>query len=139
TNEGKALLPYAQKMTSLAEEMMWIASNKQNPTGKLTIASVETVIKLPEILSAYVKSYPDVDVTLSTGVTAHLRKKVLQYELDGAFVTKREQETDVKLKQIDVFREQLTLITNNEQRSLEEVIQMPIIRFSDGCGYREKL
>ena len=62
--------------------------NQDGPTGKLDIASVETVIKLPLILSAYIQKYKQVDLTLSTGVTAELKEKVLNYQLDGAFVTK---------------------------------------------------
>src|SRR5690606_4552222 len=88
TNEGNTLLPYAQKIISLEEEMKMIARNQEGPSGKLDIASVETVIKLPLILSAYIEKYKEVELTLSTGVTAELKEKVLNYQLDGAFVTK---------------------------------------------------
>src|SRR5699024_2232243 len=52
TNEGHAMLQYAQKIISLMEEMQMITSDNENPAGKLDIASVETVIKLPYILSS---------------------------------------------------------------------------------------
>src|SRR5690625_1396114 len=79
TNEGSALLPYVHKIISLTEEMKMIGSDSNNPSGNLTIASVETVIKLPLILSKYINKYKQVDLTLSTGVTAELKEKVLQY------------------------------------------------------------
>lgn len=139
TNEGEQLLPYAKKIISLVKEMKTIASDDQNPKGKLDIASVETVIQLPLILSKYAQTYKDVDLTLSTGVTAELKNRVLQYELDGAFVTKSAITKEPLLKQVDVFHENLVLIAGNKGVSFEEIIQLPIIRFSDGCGYRAKL
>lgn len=139
TPHGERLLPYAKKMISLSDEMKWIASDETNPTGKLDIASVETVIQLPLILSRYANRYKDVDLTLSTGVSAELKQKVLQYELDGAFVTKSDTIADEALHMIDVFHETLVIITSKKSKSLEEIMQLPLIRFSDGCGYREKL
>ncbi len=139
TNEGEALLPYVQKIISLTEEMKLIGASSNNPTGKLDIASVETVIKLPLILSAYIEQYKKVDLTLSTGVTAELKEKVLQYYLDGAFVTKSAITNDPELVQVDVFHEKLVLISSNKTDSLDELIELPLLRFSDGCGYRAKL
>ena len=139
TNEGEQLLPYAKKVIALLDEMKSIASNDHKPSGRLDIASVETVIKLPLILSKYAQAYDDVDLTLSTGVTAELKEKVLQYELDGAFVTKGAVTKEPSLNQVDVFHENLILIAGKGGKSFDEVIQLPIIRFSDGCGYRAKL
>ncbi|MBO1004275.1 LysR family transcriptional regulator [Pseudogracilibacillus auburnensis] len=139
TNEGNALLPYVQKIISLTDKMKMISADNNSPSGKLDIASVETVIKLPLILSAYIKKYKQVDLTLSTGVTVELKEKVLNYKLDGAFVTKGKITNDPNLMEIDVFHEKLVLIASNETKSLEEIIELPILRFSDGCGYRAKL
>src|SRR5699024_2216899 len=139
TNEGEKLLPYAQKIISLTNEMEMVAANQDVPSGKLNIASVETVIKLPLILSAYIERYTEVDLTLSTGVTAELKEDVLNYQLDGAFVTKNNHTTDPNLAAVEVFQEKLVLITNNQKRSLEELKELPLLRFSDGCGYRAKL
>ncbi|HLS24211.1 MAG TPA: LysR family transcriptional regulator [Pseudogracilibacillus sp.] len=139
TSDGAQLLPYAQQIISLSDEMKSLAQNEESPRGKLDIASVETVIQLPLILSQYAQRYPEVDLTLSTGVTAELKDKVLQYELDGAFVTKEAISKDPALKQVDVFYEKLVIISGKKNRSFEEIMQLPIIRFSDGCGYRAKL
>lgn len=139
TNEGEQLLPYAKKVISLVNEMKSIAANDDKPTGKLDIASVETVIKLPLILSKYAQTYEDVDLTLSTGVTAELKDKVLQYELDGAFVTKGAITKEPLLRQVDVFHEKLVLISGKKGKNFNDILQLPIIRFSDGCGYRAKL
>src|SRR5690625_3668033 len=116
-----------------------ISSDEENPSGKLNIASVETVIQLPSILSVYLEKYSNVDLTLSTGVTAELKEKVLQYNLDGAFVTKSAITDNPGLMQVDVFHEKLVLISSNETKNIEEIMKLPILRFSDGCGYRAKL
>lgn len=139
TNEGSLLLPYAQKVNYLINEMKTIVDDDQNPTGKLDIASVETVIKLPLILSAFIKKYKHVDLTLSTGVTAELKDKVLNYQLDGAFVTKSENTNDPALEEIEVFHEKLVLISNKKNQSIRQLLEEPLLRFSDGCGYRAKL
>lgn len=139
TNEGNAMIPYVQKVISLTEEMKMIGTDKDNPSGKLDIASVETVIKLPIILSAFIEKYKMVDLTLSTGVTAELIEKVLQYNLDGAFVTKSDITNDASLEEIDVFHEKLVLISSKKKTSAKELIEQPLLRFSDGCGYRAKL
>ena len=120
TNEGNAILPYAKKIISLVDEMKQVASDSDHPSGKLDIASVETVIKLPYILSAYLNKHELVDLTLSTGVTAELKEKVLNYQLDGAFVTKSEITNDSKLNEIEVFQEKLVLIANEKNREVND-------------------
>src|SRR5699024_9728325 len=134
-----------------SEEMEQVLNQKDNPRGKLDIASVETVIKLPLILSKFNKEFKEVDLTLSTGVTAELRNKVLNYELDGAFITKNKNTTNKNiniknnnnynknLKKIEVLNEIIVLISDSEYKKLSDIINSPILGFSDGCGYRLKL
>ncbi len=139
TNEGKELLPYAQKIISLAEKMKMLAADTKCITGKLNLASVETVIGLPMILSSYLKAHEEVELTLSTGVTTELQDKVIHYKLDGAFVTKGNMMNDERLVEVPVFDERLVLISNKEGLTIDEVLTQPILRFSEGCMYRAKL
>lgn len=139
TSDGKTLIDYANKILSVSEEMEEILNENENPRGKLDIASVETVIKLPLILSKFNKEYKEVDLTLSTGVTTELRNKVLNYELDGAFVTKNVNTTHKDLQSVEVFNERLVLISDLNTKDLSEAVNLPILGFSDGCGYRLKL
>src|SRR5699024_9627015 len=83
TTEGKQLLVYSEKILSLTNEMKKVVQSKTEPAGKLEIGSVETVIKLPVILSSYNKKYKNVDLSLVTGVTEQLQKDVLNHDLDG--------------------------------------------------------
>ena len=139
TGNGQVLIEYANKILSVSEEMKNALNESENPRGKLDIATVETVIKLPLILSKYNADYKDVDLTLSTGVTTELRNKVINYELDGAFVTKNINTSHKSLNELDVFNETLVLISDVNSKDISDIINLPFLGFSDGCGYRLKL
>ncbi len=53
----------------------------------LNIGTVDTVHPLPMILAGYYAKYPNVDISLKTDVSNRLTLDVLNYKLDGAFVT----------------------------------------------------
>src|SRR5690625_3926343 len=55
TTERKKLIVYAEKILSLTNEKKKVIQSSDEPSGKLEIGSVETVIKLPHIISAYNK------------------------------------------------------------------------------------
>lgn len=137
TPEGKKLLVYSRQILRLAEEMKKAVNDREEPSGKLDIGTVETVIQLPALLSEYMKKYEHVDLTLYTGVTKTLEEKVLQRELDGAFVTA----TDLHphLAAHEAFREELVLIADPQTASLEESCDKAFLCFSEGCGYRARL
>lgn len=137
TPEGKKLLTYSQKILSLTEEMKQAIRNQTEPSGKLEIGTVETVIHLPKILSSYIKTYQNVDLSVYTGVTETLQSEVLSHKLDGAFVTESDFHTD--LVSHPVFKEELVLISDISASSLEELKEKPFLCFSKGCGYRARL
>ncbi|WP_339174287.1 LysR family transcriptional regulator [Solibacillus sp. FSL R5-0691] len=137
TPEGKKLLAYSEKILMLTEEMKRAVLNKDEPIGKLEIGTVETVYHLPNILSTYIKSYENVDLSLVTGVTEKLEEKVLNYKLDGAFITASNVHPD--LEAYDVFDEELVLITEPRKKTLEGLKDEPFLCFKKGCGYRARL
>lgn len=137
TPEGKKLLTYSRKILSLTEEMKKAVQTNKEPSGKLEIGTVETVIHLPKILSSYIKKYKDVDVSIFTGVTKNLVEEVLNHKLDGAFITELDFHPD--LVSHEVFQEELVLISSSHASTLEEIKEEPILCFSKGCGYRARL
>lgn len=137
TPEGKVLLSYSKNILLLTEEMKKAVQNKNEPIGKLEIGTVETVYQLPTILSSYIKNYKNVDLSLFTGVTETLENEVLNHKLDGAFVTESDFHPD--LISHEVFDEELVLISDNSDRTLEELKVEPFLCFSEGCGYRARL
>lgn len=139
TPEGKQLIVYAEKILSTVSDMKKAFLHSDMPTGKLAIGSVETVIQLPFILSSYNKKYEHIDLSLTTGVTEQLIDEVLNYRLDGAFVTGRSNRVHPDLVQYEVFEEELVLISDTNPVSLDEIKEKPFLVFSSGCGYRAKL
>ena len=137
TPEGKKLLVYCKQILSLTNEMKKVVQSKDEPSGKLEIGTVETVIQLPTILSAYNKNYKNVDMSLLSGVTEQVQDDVLNHRLDGAFVTEIEQHPD--LVSHDVFQEELVLISDNTIDIIEQLKNEPFLCFSEGCGYRARL
>ena len=137
TPEGKKLLVYCEKILLLTNEMKKVVQSKSEPAGKLEIGSVETVIKLPIILSSYNKKYKNVDLSLVTGVTEQLQKDVLNHNLDGAFVTEIDQHPELVFH--DVFQEELVIISEKTKTSVEQLKKEPFLCFSKGCGYRARL
>lgn len=137
TPEGKRLLIYSEKILSLTNEMRKVVQNDKEPSGKLEIGSVETVIKLPVILSRYNKKYKQVDLSLLTGVTEQLQYKVLHHQLDGAFISEGTTHPDLAVH--DVLEEELVLVSDKPFQSKEDIKDEPILCFSKGCGYRARL
>ncbi|WP_043931018.1 LysR family transcriptional regulator [Bacillus sp. EB01] len=137
TPEGKKLLIYSKEILLLTDEMKKAVQNKEEPSGKLEIGTVETVIDLPIILSKYIKRYKNVDLSLFTGVTEALEEDVLNHKLDGAFVTESAFHPDLVAH--EVFDEELVLISARSASTLEELKEEPFLCFSEGCGYRARL
>ncbi|TRM10542.1 LysR family transcriptional regulator [Lentibacillus cibarius] len=136
-SEGKKLLHYSEKILVMLDEMEKAFQDSNSPSGTLEIGTVETVINLPSILSAYCRNYPNVDLSLTTDVTKELIHQVLNRKLDGAFVAGFNQHPEIE--QVEVFQEKLVLISNNEHISFEDLKRKPLLVFSKGCSYRAKL
>jgi LysR family transcriptional regulator, cell division regulator len=137
TPEGKKLLTYSNQILLLKEEMKQAVQTNQEPSGKLEIGTVETVIHLPKILASFLNRYENVDLSIYTGVTEKLEEDVLNHKLDGAFITASDFHNN--LVSHDVFQEELVLISNTRISSPEELIDQPVLCFSKGCGYRARL
>lgn len=137
TPEGKKLLAYSKRLLLLADEMKKAVASDGEPSGKLDIGTVETVIGLPALISGFLKTYGNVDLSLYSGVTEELEEKVLNHELDGAFVT--ESDFHPNLVSHDVFHEELVVIADGSASSLEEAAEKPFLCFSEGCGYRKRM
>lgn len=135
-SEGKILLSYTKKVLSMIDEMVKVVQDSKNPSGSLELGTIETVIKLPDVLSAFHKKYQNVNLSLVTGVTDQLVKDVLNYRLDGAFVTGIA--PNPHIIQYEIFHEDLVLIAN-KKIDFENFEREHLLVFNPGCSYREKL
>lgn len=136
---GKTLLAYADKIVGLLEEAAQALSSTGAPRGKLSIGSTQTAaaVRLPPMLAEYYRQYADVQLSLTTGHTQELIDRVLQYELDGAFVGCSLHHPDLAYRA--VFDEELVVVAPPDVSGLQDAIRRPILVYSTGCTYRAVL
>ncbi|WP_028610190.1 LysR family transcriptional regulator [Paenibacillus harenae] len=133
---GKALLAYADKIIGLLDEAAMALHSSSEPSGSLMIGSTQTAaaVRLPALLSTYYAQYPGVLLSLTTGHTQDLMEKVLQFELDGAFIG--EESNHPELQSFPVFNEELVIVTSPSVKDMEKAAAKPILVYSKGCSYR---
>ncbi|MFS0726980.1 LysR family transcriptional regulator [Paenibacillus sp. 1P07SE] len=89
TERGNAFREYAVQIVRLAEDAVDAVREPDMPGGNLRIGVVETVTcgNFMGILSAFQQQYPQVALSLVTGQSPELLEQVLDYRLDGAFLS----------------------------------------------------
>ena len=142
TEAGRRLLPYAGRMSRLLADARRAVEDDGTACGALAIGSLESTagIRLPRLLATYAATYPDVDLVLSPGTTCELIERVLNHELDGAFVCGPVSHPD--LDEEIVFREELVVVTARPVQRLSDVLEqrnLKIIILRFGCSYRQRL
>ena len=139
--EGYTLLGYADRLLRLADEAV-SQMRTGKPKGVFRLGSLESTAgtRLPPILSHYHDRYPDVVVELVTATTGALVTRVMNFDLEAAFVS--EPFTAPGLEARPVFKEQLVLVT---PRAIEKVSgpealgRATLIAFAQGCSYRRRI
>src|SRR5579872_258210 len=137
TAAGQRLLPYAAEVKELLARARCAAMDDGTPRGPLTIGTLETTVamRLPRIIASYAAAWPEVDLTLLTGTSAESIARVLQREVDGAFVAGPVDHAD--LAQETVFREELVVVTAPTIDGLQRIgragaLKMLVLRV--GCS-----
>jgi|ERR1700736_5375196 DNA-binding transcriptional LysR family regulator len=141
SGEGKLLLGYAERLLRLSTEAEAALRNGK-PHGVFRLGTIESVAatRLPPILSRFHRDHPTVQVDLATGTTDALIAKVLDYEIEAAFVSQPFL-TD-QLETQPAFDEELVLIGPKnfpKTSKADEIVQRTVIAFSTGCAYRRVL
>jgi len=118
TQAGERLMPYAHRVGALLAEASRAARDDGAPLGALTVGSLETTaaLRLSPLLASYAAAHPGVDLILRTGTTAELIERVLDRELEGAFVSGPV--AHPLLIATSVFAEGLALLSAPSERSL---------------------
>jgi DNA-binding transcriptional LysR family regulator len=141
TSEGCTLLAYAERLLALSSEAQ-AALASGAPRGVLRIGSLESTAatRLPPLLSRYHLACPEVRLELATGTSGSLVARVLNAELEAAFVAEpfTAQGLDMQL----AFAEELVLIAPKgcaAIRSAGDAAHLPVLAFAAGCSYRRRL
>jgi len=142
TAEGKIFSEYVDRMMQLYREMLDTMKHSTEILGQLNIGATDitTVARLPKVLSFYLESYPQVELTLTNGSSKNLIKDVLEYKVDGAFITDFVNEN--KLIYETLIEEEVVLISSINHppiKCLKDLNGRDILVFQKGCTYRRKL
>ena len=142
TDKGEMLLDYACKLLDLSNEAMRAMTGQGIEKDALHLGAMESaaVSFLPKRLASYHKKNPQISLRVETASSAPLIRKVLQYELDGAFVAGASTHPD--LESVTIGKEELVLLTdaaNGKKADLSVLLQRPLLVFPYGCSYRHQL
>jgi DNA-binding transcriptional LysR family regulator len=143
TAAGTRLLPYAARAAALLQEALACARDDGEARGPLAIGSMETsmAVRLPAVLAAFHARHPAVELTVRTGPTAELIQKVLDSEVDGAFVAGPIDHPGLRADK--AFDEELVLVTSHRWPDLaalrQATVPLTALMFRAGCSYRQRL
>jgi DNA-binding transcriptional LysR family regulator len=142
TPAGHRMLPYAARLAKLVTDAKLAAMDEGSPIGTLALGTLETTaaLRLSPFLSQFVRRYPQVRLSLTTGTSCSLTADVAECRLDGAFVAGPVDHPDLYYETI--FHEELVLVTPRTIRSIESlrsVKELKTIVYRLGCSYRVRL
>jgi DNA-binding transcriptional LysR family regulator len=142
TPAGLRLLPHAERINELLTTARRAAADDGRPKGPLTVGSLETTaaLRLSPVLTRFVATWPDVDLTLRTGTTAELIEMALDRTVEGAFVA-----GPVDHPALDAtvtFEEEMAIATAPGIGSLDDLADVETLKLvvlRAGCSYRQRL
>src|SRR5438105_4303364 len=139
--QGKRLLAYADQLLHLSSEAEAALRNGR-PAGTLQIGALESTAatRLPPVLSRDHRAYPDVRIELVTGTTGALVTRVMNHEVEAAFVAEPFTANDLAAE--PVFSEELVLIAPKgfpKIKTPKDIGHTTLIAFATGCSYRQRL
>ncbi|WP_137924918.1 LysR substrate-binding domain-containing protein [Cupriavidus sp. 2SB] len=147
TATGSQLLPYASRIAQMMDEARRVALDQQQPTGPLSVGSMETTaaLRLSGVLVDFATEYPQVDLMLKTGPTHQLIEDVVNRSLEGALVAGPVDHIDLVSE--PVVEEELVIVTAPWMQSpagdrpswVPGKGEVKIVVFRNGCSYRERL
>src|SRR5262249_59896941 len=88
TPAGERLLPFSTRIAKVLADAKRAARDVGVPSGSLEIGTLETdaALRLPALLAAFTRAYPDVRPIVRTGTSNSLTEDVVECRLEGAFV-----------------------------------------------------
>ena len=139
--EGRALYNYSLRLLRLADEAVHeLRSGKTQGTFRLGALESTAGTRLAPVLSRYHVEFPGVVVELVTGTTGALIHRVMNFDIEAAFVS--EPFFASELRAVPVFREELVLITSRQVKKVttaKDLGRTAMIAFTNGCSYRKRL
>ena len=124
TEKGMVLFQYAEKLLALSEEAANAVKGSILMRNLLRIGSMESsaVSFLPQLLSKFHSVNPSVKISVSTGNSKLLSQKLLNREIDCAFVAGPSEHSE--LLSVNVKKESLALLTDSTRNDVKDIRQL---------------
>ncbi len=136
TEAGERLLPYAEQVIRLLDSAKSQFA-QDPPTIRIGATQTLAAHRLPVWLSTFQKQYPQVGLSVTTGLQANLLQSVADGHLDCAFVNTEFNHPG--LVSAFSFQEALVLIAPQNLHD-DEIPHQPIVAANlNGCPYRKLL
>jgi DNA-binding transcriptional LysR family regulator len=147
TVAGELLSEYCKRLLALREEaVLAIGELRGLSRGTLRLGANETtcLYVLPEVLAAFMRSYPQVQVDIQRAITRSITERVIKGTLDFGIVTLPIR--NARLQAITIHRDELALIVGPDhalaaRRSVKmtDLENEPFILHKIGTTTRERL
>lgn len=144
TDTGKALLPYVEQIMKLTAEAAKIVVSPEIPQGKLTIGTNESLstYRLPTLLQAYRKAYPNVEMILKFSSCDLLCEDIRQNTIDvGVIISNKAWDNDLVVEKIS--NEPMLFLADighplAEKEGVQplDLAETCVILTEPGCSYR---
>lgn len=147
TQEGEHLLEYAQKMLQLEREILLNIPSCNEPCGTLCVGVSESLCyqKLPSVLSAFQKQYPQVEIQLqfiSHDTFPSLLKNGnldLVYTLNPSIDAPELKKIYTKEESLGFYVSPNHPLANREQVTEKDLANMPLLLTDKNCNFRKML
>ena len=115
TAKGELFYEYANRILNMSEEAMTAMRDMDHARGSLMIGSIEATAlgDLPSLFAEYHRDYPDVKLSLTTDMNDVFVDKVLNREIDGAFVAESPERKE--LNELFIRKDKLVFVTRAAQ------------------------
>ncbi|MFC9395929.1 LysR family transcriptional regulator [Streptomyces sp. NPDC057027] len=145
TEAGERLLPYARRMTDLAEEARTAVAATAEPSGPIAVGTMEslTSYRLPPLLEYFHHRYPKVRLTLRPTLGDETRRALRQGTYDVGFLM--EPETEHEGLETEVLApEPLSLVATPDHPlvgrtdlTTADLAAAQLLGTEPGCSYRD--
>ena len=145
TKAGKVNYEFLKKIQQQYEELEF-ELGRLNDTfkGTLRLGASSTISQyvIPEIIAAFYKRYPSINLHLYSGNSVDIQKKLISEDIDLALVENNSSLSE--LKYIDFLEDELVVVTGSnsvyakrKQIALSDFIEIPIVLREKGSGTLE--
>ncbi|RWA63975.1 LysR family transcriptional regulator [Mesorhizobium sp.] len=137
TAEGQRLLPPAQRVLRVAEQLQLTANSLSETAGVLRLGVAETIVHtwLPDFLKELQANYPLVDTDIVVDTTTTLRNELMSHRLDLAVLMGPILEYSIENMELPSFPlvwvcSPALKLPNRGKLTLNDLMQFPIISYA---------